>query len=358
MNRQQLAMLTELSETHGAPGHESAVAAIVRRHLKDFTKITSDRLGSIICKKTGDAEGPRVMLPGHMDEIAFMVKSIDKNGFLAFAPLGGWWSQVMLAQKVRVETAKGPLVGVTCSVPPHVLTPEERKKPVDIKQMRIDVGAASRKEATGKFGVQPGDVVTPVFEVEVLANRKMLLGKAWDDRVGVALFIDVLKRLKNAKHPNVVYGVGTVQEEVGLRGARTSAHAIDPDVCIALDVGIADDVPGTKNEEKMGKLGAGPQVTVLDHGMIPNRRLRDLVVAVAKKHKIPVQFQLLTGGATDGGAIHIHGVGVPTLYLGIPTRYIHSHAGIFHADDYTGAVKLLVALIKRLDRKTVADLTP
>jgi putative aminopeptidase FrvX len=358
MNKTQLTMLRELTEAHGAPGHEGAVAAIIRRHLEDFTEITTDRLGSIICEKTGDPEGPRVMLPGHTDEIAFMIKSVDKNGFLAFAPLGGWWSQVMLAQKVRVETAKGPIVGVTCSVPPHVLSEEERKKPVDIKQMRIDVGASSQKEATGKFGVRPGDVVTPVFDFEVMANPKMLLAKAWDDRVGVALFIDVLKKLRNAKHPNVVYGVGTVQEEVGLRGARTSAYAVDPDVCIALDVGIADDVPGTKNEEKMGKLGAGPQVTVLDHGMIPSRKLRDLVVDVAKKQKIPVQFQLLTGGATDGGAVHIHGIGVPTLYLGVATRYIHSHAGILHADDYTGAVKLLVALIKRLDRKTVDALIP
>ncbi|HUU42688.1 MAG TPA: peptidase M28, partial [Planctomycetota bacterium] len=278
MNRSQLAMLKELSEVHGAPGHEGAVAEVIRRHLRGLTKITSDRLGSLICEKPGDASGPRVMLPGHMDEIAFMVKSVDKNGFLSFAPLGGWWSQVMLAQKVRVETSTGAVVGVTCSVPPHVLSEEERKKPVDLKDMRIDVGASSQKEATGKLGIRPGDVVTPVFDFEVMSNPKMLLGKAWDDRVGVALFIDVLKRLKDVKHPNVVYGVGTVQEEVGLRGARTSAHAVDPDVCIALDVGIADDMPGSKNEEKMGKLGAGPQVTVLDHGMIPNRRLRDLVV--------------------------------------------------------------------------------
>ena len=358
MNARQLALLKELSETHGAPGNEGAVRRVIEKQLKGFTSITTDRLGSIICEKVGNASGPRVMLPGHMDEIGFMVSAVTKQGFVKFAPLGGWWSQVMLAQKVRIETSKGPVVGITCSVPPHALSEEERKKPMDIRHMRIDVGAASAGEAANRFGIRPGDTITPVFDFEVMKNRKMLLGKAWDDRVGCALFIDVLKKLRNVKHPNRVFGVGTVQEEVGLRGARTSAHVVNPDVCIVLEVGIADDVPGSKNEEKMGKLGAGPQITVLDRAMIPNRRLRDLAVDTAKKKKIPVQFQLLTRGATDGGAVHIHQAGVPTLYLGVPTRYIHSHAGIFHADDYTGAVKLLVELIRKLDAKTVEALTP
>ncbi|HUW58355.1 MAG TPA: M42 family metallopeptidase [Planctomycetota bacterium] len=358
MNARQLALLKELSETHGAPGNEHAVREVIGKHLEGFTKITADRLGSIICEKTGDASGPRVMLPGHMDEIGFMVSAVTKHGFVKFAPLGGWWSQVMLAQKVRIETSKGPVVGITCSVPPHALSEEERKKPVDVKDMHVDVGAASQKEAAGKFGIRPGDTITPVFDFEVMKGRKMLLGKAWDDRVGCALFIDVLTRLKRIRHPNTVFGVGTVQEEVGLRGARTSAHVVNPDVCIVLEVGIADDVPGSKAEEKMGKLGAGPQITVLDHAMIPNRRLRDLAVETARRKKIPVQFQVLTRGATDGGVVHIHQAGVPTLYLGVPTRYIHSHAGIFHADDYDGAVKLLVELVRKLDAKTVKALTP
>jgi len=358
MNRQQLALLKELTQVHAAPGDEGAIREVIAAHLKPFTRIQTDRLGSIICSKEGTEASPRIMLPGHMDEIGFMVSALTRHGFLRFAPLGGWWHQVMLAQKVRIKTSKGSVIGITCSVPPHALSPEERKKPVEIKNMRIDVGAASDKEATRKFGIRPGDTITPVFDFEVMSNPKMLLAKAWDDRVGCALFIDVLKRLKRVKHPNTVFGVGTVQEEVGLRGARTSAHVVNPDVCIVLDVGVADDVPGIKSEEKMGKLGGGPQITVLDAGMIPNRRLRDLAVDIARKHRIGVQFQLLTGGATDGGAVHIHQAGVPTLYLGIPTRYIHSHAGIIHADDYDRALKLLVELIRKLDAKTVKGLTP
>lgn len=358
MDRSQLALLKELSEAHGAPGNEGAVSKIIARHVKGLAAVTTDRLGSIICAKKGSSASPRVMLPGHMDEIGFMVSAITKEGFLKFAPLGGWWTQVMLAQKVRVETSKGAVVGVTCSVPPHILPKEEREKPVTVDKMAIDVGASSAKEASEVFGIRPGDSVTPVFAMEPMANPKMLLGKAWDDRVGVAIFIEVLRRLQGVRHPNTVFGVGTVQEEVGLRGARTSAHAVNPDVCIVLDVGIADDVPGVKGDEKMGRLGSGPQITVADHGMIPNRRLRDLTIDLAKEHGIPVQFQLLMGGATDGGAVHVHDIGVPTLYLGIPTRYIHSHSGIIHADDFDHTIELVFQLVKALDAKTVKGLTP
>ena len=358
MNRDQLARLKELSEIPGAPGSEGAVREAVERHVKGLATISTDRLGSVICAKRGSADSPRVMLPGHMDEIGFMVKAVTKEGFIKFAPMGGWWSQVMLAQKVRVETSKGPVIGVTTSIPPHVLPIEQREKPAQIENMAIDVGASSAQEAAEDFGIRPGDPVTPVFAMEVMSNRKMLLGKAWDDRVGVALFIDALRRLKDLKHPNTVFGVGTVQEEVGGRGAKTSAAVVNPDVCIVLEVGIADDVPGMKDVEKMGKLGAGPQITVADRSMIPNRKLRDLAVEVARQKKIPVQFQLLTAGGTDGGPVHVHEVGVPALYLGVPCRYIHSHSGIIHTDDYDNTLELLVALLMRLDAKTVKSLAP
>lgn len=358
MNQEEQALLKELSEVPGAPGSEGAVRDVIARRLRPFTDIRTDRLGSIVCVKEGTKDGPRVMLPAHMDEIAFMVSAITKKGFIRFAPLGGWWSQVMLAQKVRIETSRGPVVGITCSVPPHVLPKEEREKPAQIENMRVDVGAFSDREASGRFGIRPGDPITPVFDFEVMRNGKLLLAKAWDDRVGCALLIHVLERLRKQTHPNTVFGVGTVQEEVGVRGAKTSAHVVNPDVCIVLEVGIADDVPGLKDEEKMGKLGGGPQITVADHGMIPNRKLRDLAIEVARRKKIPVQFQLLMGGATDGMAVHIHQAGVPTLYLGVPCRYIHSHAGIIHADDYDRTLELLLALLRRLDAKTVRDLAP
>ena len=293
-----------------------------------------------------------------MDEIGFMVKYITDDGFIKFLPLGGWFDQVMLSQRVTVKTSKGEIIGIVGSRPPHILSAEERKKVVEKKDMFIDVGASSKKEAEEVFGIKPGDPIMPVCPFAKMKNPKLLLGKAWDDRVGCALFVDVIKDLKKTKHPNTVYGVGTVQEEVGLRGARTSVNAVAPDVCLVADVGIAGDIPGAKPEEVISKLGKGPVINVYDGGMIPNLKLRDLAIETARKHKIPCQVSSLEGGATDGSPIHLHNKGVPTLYLGVPTRYIHSHAGILHADDYDNTVKLITEMVKVLDAKAVKNLLP
>ena len=359
MDKTSLALLEELTEAPGLPGYEEDIRRIVARRVKGLARVSHDRLGSILCEKRGSADRPRIMLPGHMDEIGFLVNGITDDGYLRFSPVGGWWDQVILAQRVIVKTRKGDLTGIVGSKPPHVLSSEERGKVVQRKDMFIDVGAKDKKEATKKLAIRPGDPVVPICPFERMANKKLLLGKAFDDRVGVALFIDVLRRLKGIKHPNTVYGVGTVQEEVGTRGAETAADAVDPDLCLVLDVGIASDVPGFKAEDKdKGTLGKGPQICFLDSGMIPNLKLRDFLVDLAERRKIPYQISMLEGGATDGRPIHLHGTGVPTVYIGIATRYIHSHAGILHADDYDNAVKLLVEAIKRLDAKTVRSLCP
>ncbi len=359
MDKTSLAALEELTEAHGLPGYEQEVRKIVERRAQGLAEVSYDRLGSVVCTKRGTADHPRIMLPGHMEEIGFVVHGVTDDGYLKFSPLGGWWDQVLLAQRVVVHTRKGELVGIIGSKPPHVLSAEERGKVVKRKDMFIDVGARDKKEATRKLGVRPGDPVVPICPFTRLKNKKLLLGKAFDDRVGVALFLDVLRKLQKIKHPNTVCAVGTVQEEVGTRGAETAADAVEPDIALVLDVGIASDVPGFKPEDKeKGTLGKGPQICFLDSGMIPNLRLRDFLVDVAETRKIPYQISMLEGGATDGRPIHLHGIGVPTVYIGIATRYIHSHAGILHADDYDNAVKLLVEAIKRLDAKAVAALCP
>jgi putative aminopeptidase FrvX len=349
-------LLKEITEASGVPGYEGEVRAIIRRYLEGLTTIEQDKMGSIICKKVGLADSPRVMLAGHMDEIGFMVKLITKEGFIKFVPLGGWWEQVMLAQHVVIKTAKGDVFGVTGAKPPHLLSQEERKKMVEIKDMYIDIGATSEEEVKER-GVHPGDPIIPVSNFAVLANPKTYMAKAWDDRVGCALFIQAIQRLTEEPHPNTVYGVGTVQEEVGLRGAKTSAHAVSPDVAIILEVDIAGDVPGIKPEESAIKLGLGPSLLVYDRRMIPNLKLRDLVIETAQELEIPLQFTAMEGGATDGGMIHIHAEGVPAVVIGVPTRHIHSHVGILHRDDYDRALKLIVALVKKLDQDTVEGLT-
>jgi len=249
-------LLRELTEAPGISGYEQEVREIIRRHLQGVTTIEQDRLGSIVCRKDGETEKPRIMLAGHMDEIGFIVKLVTDEGFVKFSPVGGWWGHVMLAQRVVIKTRKGDVIGLIGSKPPHILSDEERKKLQEPKDMYIDVGATSSAEVK-ELGVSPGDPIIPICPFTVLGTGKTYLAKAFDDRVGCALFIEVIKGLSRERHPNTVYGVGTVQEEVGLRGARTSSWVVEPDVGLTMEVGVAGDVPDVKKDDAQAKLGKG-----------------------------------------------------------------------------------------------------
>jgi endoglucanase len=352
-----LTMLKDLTDAKGIPGNEREPRAVMKKYIESYAdEITYDGLGSIIAKKVGAEGGPKIMVAGHLDEVGFMVTQIDDKGFLRFQTVGGWWGQVMLAQRVTIVTNKGEVTGVIGSKPPHILSAEARKKPVEIKDMFIDIGASGREEAEG-WGVKPGDMIVPHFDFTVMNNEKMLLAKAWDNRIGCAIAIDVLKHLQGESHQNIVYGVGTVQEEVGLRGAKTSAQVVKPDIGFALDVGIAGDTPGITEKEALSKLGKGPQIILYDASMVSHKGLRDFVTGIADELNIPYQFDAIAGGGTDAGSIHLTNQGIPTIAITIATRYIHSHSGIIHRDDYENAVKLIAEVIKRLDRETVNRIT-
>jgi endoglucanase len=296
------------------------------------------------------------MLAGHMDEIGFIVSHITEEGFLKFLQLGGWWDQVLLGHRVIVKTHKGDVIGVIGAKPPHMLDAEERKKVVEKKDMYIDIGATSHESAV-EAGVRVGDPAVPDSNFVIMANPKTFLSKAFDDRIGCAVGIEVLRHFTKNAHPNNLYGVMTVMEEVGVRGATTSARVVDPDVAIILESDIAGDVPGIKPEESNIKLGAGPTVMLYDARMIPNIKLRDLCIQTAADLGINVQFSAMAGGATDGSAIHLHGTGVPTVVIGVAARHIHSHGSIIHRDDFENAVKLVAAVVEKLDADTVANLT-
>ncbi|MEL3961961.1 M42 family metallopeptidase [Lysinibacillus endophyticus] len=349
-----LKMLKELTDANGIPGNERAPRQVMKKYIEPLAdEIEYDNLGSLIAKKIGDPNGPKIMIAGHLDEVGFMVSQIDEKGFIKFQTVGGWWSHVMLSQRVTITTRKGEeIIGVIGSKPPHILPAEARKKVVDMKELFIDIGATSKEEAL-EWGIRPGDMITPYFEFNVMKNEKMLLAKAWDNRIGCAIAIDVFKALKDSNHPNIVYGVGNVQEEVGLRGAKTSTFKIQPDIGFALDVGVAGDTPGITAKESTSKLGDGPQIIIYDASMVGHKGLRDFVVDIAEEHNIPYQFDSTPGGGTDAGSIHLTANGVPAMAIGIATRYIHSHAAILHRDDYENTVKLVVEVIKRLDRETV-----
>ena len=354
-----LAMMQALTEAPGVPGHERAVRDLMRGYLAPYGEVLTDGLGGIVARRTGagGAEEPRILLAGHMDEVGYMVTLIDENGYLKFQPLGGWWEQVMLAQRVLVRTHKGDLVGVVGSKPPHLLTAEERQKMTEKKAMFIDIGVTSRQDAI-EAGVRPGDPIIPICPFTPMANPKVLLAKAWDNRAGCALAVETLRLLAadGGAHPNTVYAGATVQEEVGLRGAATLAGLVQPHVGIAYDVGIAGDTPGTAPHEAQSKLGAGAILFIFDGSLIPNLRLRDLAIETAEAGGIPYQFDTVAMGGEDAGRWAMHGSGVPAICIGVPARYIHSAASIIHWDDFQAAAQLGAALIRRLDAATVATL--
>jgi len=348
----KLEFLKDLTDANGIAGQEHEVRDLMKQLVASAAdEVSQDRLGSVVAKKTGIAGGPKIAVVGHLDEVGFIVHFIDDNGFIKFSPVGGWWGQVMLSQQMTITTGTGKKIhGVIGSTPPHALSPEERKKVVEIDKMFIDIGVDNKEEAEA-LGIKPGDMITPYADFRELANPKYLLAKAWDNRIGCAVAIDVLNNLKNENHPNEYYAIGSVQEEVGCRGARTAAQMIKPDIVFAADVGLAGCMPGA--EKIKAKLGKGPIITLMDGGLVGHKDLRNYVVNLAEKHDIPIQFDVMMGGGTDAATMHVTHDGAPAMSLGIPSRYIHSNVSIIHRDDYDNAVRLMTEFIKQFDSEAL-----
>ncbi|MFC3883269.1 M42 family metallopeptidase [Bacillus songklensis] len=350
MNQDTMKLFQTLTELPGAPGNEHAVRAFMRSELSKYAdEITQDGLGSIFGIKVGDEKGPTVMVAGHMDEVGFMVTSITEKGLIRFQTLGGWWSQVLLAQRVQIMTDNDPIVGVIASIPPHLLEEAQRNKPMDIKNMLIDVGADDKEDAK-RMGIKPGQQIVPICPFTPMANEKKILAKAWDNRYGCGLAIELLKEVKGETLPNILYSGATVQEEVGLRGAQSAANMINPDIFYALDASPANDMSGDKHA--FGQLGKGTLLRIFDRTMVTHRGMREFVLDMAETHNIPYQYFVSQGG-TDAGRVHVSNEGVPSAVIGICSRYIHTHASMIHIDDYAAAKELLIRLVKASDKTTV-----
>ncbi|RLI08532.1 peptidase M28 [Candidatus Bathyarchaeota archaeon] len=352
-------LLKRLMEAFGPSGFEREVSALTKEYMEPYSdEVIADKLGTVTFVARGSADRPRVLLAGHVDEVGFIVSSITDEGFLTFNPLGGWWSQVLLGQRVVVRTNRGDVHGVIAAKPPHILPQEERKKLVELKDMFIDIGAAS-KEETEATGVKIGDPVVPWSPFSVIQDGKVAMGKAFDDRIGAFVLMEAIRRIKEQgiAHPNTVYGAATVQEEVGLRGAQTIAHVVDPDVALVLEVDIAGDVPGIKPHQAPTRMGKGPGLITFDRSMIPNQPLKEFIIEVARQAQIPLQLSQMYGGGTDAGRIHISRAGCPTAVITVPTRHIHSHVGLLSLRDTENAVRLIIELVKRLDAETVEGFT-
>lgn len=347
-------LLKSLTDVDGIAGHEMAVKELMNDYLTPVSdEIIEDNLGGIFGKKSATNGDKTLMVAGHLDEVGFIVTRIDNNGFLKFTPIGGWWNQVMLSQKVTITTDEGKKIrGIIGSKPPHVLSPEERKKTIDMKEMFIDIGVKSKKEAE-QFGIEIGNMVTPYSEFETLANQKYLTAKAFDNRYGCALAIDVLQNLKNeAIDINLMAGAN-VQEEVGLRGAKVAANKIKPDLAIAIDVAIAYDTPGMSGQVSDTAIGNGPVVIIMDASNIGHVGFTKHIKDVAKKHNITVQLDTTAGGGTDAGSIHVANEGTPTVSIGVALRYMHSNVSVLHTDDYKNSVALVTEIVKSLNNDVV-----
>ena len=348
-------LLRELTEAHGVPGAEDAVRRIFLRELAGHGTVHTDRLGSAAVER--EDSGPRVLVAGHFDEVGFAVQHITAKGFLKLVALGGWWTHTLVAQRVRILTKSGQeVLGVIGSTPPHFLGESAKDKVLPLEQLYVDIGASSRTEVEA-LGISLGDAVAPDSAFTALAGGERFVAKAFDNRCGVAAAVQTMQLLKNESLPCQLIAAGSVQEEVGCRGAVTLGHLTRPDVALVMEGTPADDTPGMPSEESQGALGSGVQIRVLDPTALMNRRLVDLVLDTAKAEGIPHQLAVRRSGGTDAKSFQFHESGVPCIVLGTPARYIHSHNSLLHLEDYLSAVRLTAAVVRRLDTATVAGLT-
>lgn len=346
-NLKNLSLLLEkLSNAHGISGHEKEIRTILGEEIKPYVdEIKVDKLGNVIATKNGD--GPSIMIAAHMDEIGFMVKYIDDNGFIYFAKSGGWFDQTLLNQRIIIHAKNKHIVGVVGSKPPHIMKPEEAKRIIEIGDMYIDIGARNKKDAE-KIGIEVGDTITLDRKFEPLSNN-MVTGKAFDNRAGLVMMIEAAKLLSKTKVKAQVHFVGTVQEEIGLKGARTSAYSLNPDVAIATDVNIPGDHPGVDKKQSSLAIGKGPAITVSDAegiGIVVSESVLEWMKETAKKEKIPYQLSVTEGGVTDAAIINMTKHGIPSGGICVATRYIHSPVEVLDLNDLEQCAKLIAECIK------------
>ena len=340
-------ILERLSNACGVAGREDEVRALMVEMLKpNVDEIKQDKLGNVIGIKRGKKGAPTVMLAAHMDEIGLMVKNITKEGFLQFSKIGGIDDRILVSQKVLVHTDIGPIAGVVGSKPPHILKEEERKKVTEADDLFIDVGASDRDDAK-KRGVHIGDAVS--FDVKfVRVGGNAVAGKAFDNRAGCTVLTGIMKNLPPVDC--TVYAVGTIQEEVGARGAGVSAFGLYPDVALALDVTVAGDVPGVREVEAPTKLKKGPSLTVADFGLITHPKVLRWLIDSAEETGVPYQLEAGMHGSTDAARISLTREGIPSGVLSVPVRYIHSTTSVLSLEDVENTVKLGVAAAKNVPK--------
>ncbi len=340
-------LLERLSNAHGISGREGSIQEMVAEEIRPYVdEIRVDKLGNLVATRKG--ERPSVMIAAHMDEIGLMTKYVDENGFLRFITIGGWFNQTLLNQRVVIHADSGLIYGVIGSKPPHVMKDEERKKPIEIKDMFVDAGCKDQDEAKA-LGIRPGTPVSLDRTFASLAGDRVT-GKAFDNRAGVAMMIEALRRTRSK---SAIYAVGTVQEEVGLKGAKTSAFDLRPDVALATDVTIPGDHPGIEKKDSNLEIGKGPVITIADasgRGIIASEKVVDWLAETAREFEIEVQMDVSGGGTTDATAIQLTREGIHTGLISIATRYIHSPVEVLSIKDLEASADLIARALETAPR--------
>lgn len=338
-------LLLQLSAGFGPPGGEGEIRRIFRETCPEVPW-QNQRMGNLFAELPGDQGGPRVMLAAHLDEVGVMVQSIMEQGWARFVTLGAWPAASLSAQRLRFMNRRNqPYIAVTGAVPPHFQREEERNRGLKVEDLHLDFGVPSRA-ALADFGVAIGDLGVPDVQPALLPTG-YLMGKAWDDRAGCAVLLDVLQRL--GEHPNVLLPVGTVQEEVGTRGMRVAGRELRPDVAIIIEGAPTDERPGAPAQTV---LGGGPQLRFYDATVIAHRGLVQWLTDLAIMEGIPHQTAVRVSGGTDAGVVHMEGEGVPSAVVGVPVRYAHGHQGIISLADVEATVRLLAAAVRNFDAET------
>lgn len=348
MRPESFEFLKALAEVPSPSGHEQAAQQVFREYIRGHVdEVQTDVMGNASGLLKGRGKGkPTVMLAGHCDEIGFMVKYIDENGYIYFAPIGGIDDQLLPGKRVFIHAQNGPIMGVVGRKPIHLIDPKDREKVVQVHNQFIDIGAKNKKEVSRVIKI--GDAVTFAGGLEKLIGDRVV-SRGFDDKVGSFVVAEALRRVGEKKERPwcTVYGVSTVQEELGLRGATTSAYQIQPDVGIAVEVGHASDYPDVE-KKRVGeyKLGAGP---IIARGANINPAVYELLIKTGKKNKIPVQIlgaPRATG--TDANVIQLSRKGVATGLVSIPLRYMHTPTEVLSLKDLEATCRLLVGFIYEL----------
>ena len=349
-----LQLLRALADAPGPSGFEEPVRKIMADRMKPLSdKISYDGMGSVIAVQ--GTSGPRIMVDAHMDELGGIIRRVTNDGYLTMQMLGGWLDQALVDQRWTIIGSKGPVRAVSGIRDIHIVPQEERTRVYPREWVFLDVGAKSAAEVA-QMGLGPGDPVAPDAPFAVMNGTQNYLGKAWDDRVGCAVLIEAMRRLIKAPHPNQIFWVATVQEEIGLRGAHTAAEIVKPEIGIAIEAGVTRDAPKVGPEEAQEILGGGPAIFLYDSSALANLKFVKMIKQTARDKNIPLQTDLIQGYGDDSAEIQKSNGGVPTANLAVPVRYTHAHNGIMNRGDFDSMVDLVVALLQGLDAKTVANL--